>query len=306
MEQPSPTSDGKTKIITSTVIYGEQATGTAAPTSRSSSSQSHSGIIIGSVIGGIIALTAFAFILLFCIRRHHRTGGFDADFNPDRVDHGKHIDLMEDTVPGLITPFQYHQSPHVDGGMQQQGEQDSLYSPHYTPTSRRHSSVYMTPGRISDRNPGYIIGPGSVLPDGGGSAFTALDSGASFQRRSSWPRTMTRTSLSSNFLSSAYGGYVDMSTNESRSARDGETKGRYVKRVPRPTLMLASTLEGEEYNGESSTEGEQSQVSPASPQSPVLVHQDAGRVEPIQLETRLNAGVEEIPPTYDSLPASQM
>jgi hypothetical protein len=237
--------------------------------------------------------------------------------------------LVEDTPP-RVTPFQYHPSSHnIDGGMQQDEQcvenlsdvdvptygasfrrksslQDSRRSSQYAPTSGRHSSVYMTPGRVIDGNHGYIVHQGDISAHGGDSTFTALDSGVRVSKprgRSSWP-PQTMTSLSSRRSSdhSAYSGYVDL------NAKGGETKGRYMGRVRPPTLMLASTMESEEHNDEGSAEGEQeqleerqSQVSTHSPQSPVVVHRDAGWVEPIQVETQLNVGLEEIPPTYDSL-----
>jgi hypothetical protein len=178
--------------------------------------------------------------------------------------------------------------------------------------SKQLTSAYTMPGRVSDRNHGGLVNQGGIRPDGGGDASTELGSGVGSRGRSSWP-PRTTTSLSSHRLSSAYGGYVDLSMNDTRSVRNGETEVRDVKRVRRPTLMLASTLEGEGHSGEGSAEGEQealeerrSPVGTSSPQSPVLVHLDAGRIEPIQLEGQFNMEVEEIPPTYDSLPTSQM
>ena len=319
---PSSTSDGKTITITyasTTVIHAGATFGAAVPTSSSSSKNSHLGAIIGGVVTSVVALAIVLFLVYFCIRRRKRKD-VDGDSNPDRVGPGKHVDLAEDTAPTLITPFhvgtpsssapssmrQFDAGEPTDirGEMIPRGNPrypprtpppESRYSFEHTPNS---SGVYLV---AQDRASDHFSTPGDVQSsDVGG--FTSAPSQRSPGSRH--PLTVTTGSIQS--LNSGYGVTEGRSTTErqgkgryaSRRAKGREVSRRYSEGV-RSTGAVTST-ETLGRGGEDEDEPEQREPSESPPLSPVLVHQDAGRVETPYHEEQQPV---EIPPTYDSIPA---
>lgn len=241
---------------------------------------------------------------------------------------GKNVDLGEETAPAVVTPFQYHATtPSQDGSMRQfdlgsaAGVVGGVYpGPHSPPQSppqspppgsrysSEHSGAHLNRQASEASSAGYYNNNQSTLQPGVGAGIAGwagmvpLGQDPRNGSASPPPPTVSGSTYSSN---SAYGGIGG-----ARSAKEREAMGYTDGGQQQQQLGLATTLEGDEVGGSRQSMGggqqpmmggQQPQMNMAPPErvtSPVLQHQDGGRVEPVVHEEAPS----EIPPSYDSIP----
>jgi hypothetical protein len=259
-----------------------------ASTSSSSSKTSHAGII-GGVVAGVVSIIALVSFLYFRARR--RTDNFDAESIADKVTPTKHLDLGTETATPLVTPFPA-QSPSLSGsdsarrdGSPARVGGGSVYvagdpraSPHPPPSESLYSSDYTDISSV-------VFSPQGRPSDSGHDVATA--SGIGERGRSPWTPLLVFNAAD---VQGNTGGVV-------RNGKGREARSRYVG-----GMGLATPMEGEEHgeDGVSQRSGEQESPSspPASPLSPIIVHQDGGAVQSSYSDQK----PVEIPPAYHSLP----
>ncbi|KAF7307100.1 hypothetical protein MIND_00503300 [Mycena indigotica] len=267
--------------ITSTIPAGSTVVASSHDNVRSSS---HTGAIVGGVVGGLAVLGIAAGALLWYRRRSREKTDFDGDFDPARVGRptsgGPDMIQAGGTLPnlnldeeddgmggrlphsaiggGIVTPFTYtptvsafdassrSQSPPMPSGSPPPMSQYSHDG--YTPTMSSAGGYYSAA-------PQQALAPGGYYPpsESGSSAYSPR---SAKEREAMGSRSFAVANPTGNEQDSAIQNYL-------RSGPRGVPQG--------------------EHSG--------GPMASSSAASGVIVHQDGGRVGP-----------DEIPPTYDSIP----
>ncbi|KAJ7246312.1 hypothetical protein B0H12DRAFT_1126638 [Mycena haematopus] len=317
------TSNGQTFTtiveITSTISPGS----TVAASTSTPQSASHTGAIVGGVIGGLAFLGLVGGVLFWFHRRSRDKTDFDGNFDPARVtstgpipsdpemiqhhvgggtlpqmDLDDEDDGMGGRLPnsivggGIVTPFAYTPTASAYGSTRSRSPPASSGSP---PPMSQHSqdgyaSTMSSAGGYYAAVPQQLQAVGGYYPPGPPSSSSS--SGIQHMPRSAKEQEAGR---SGNFA-------VANPSTEAGDSRPisgpyNDQYQAYLRSGPQARRGSQS-----EYNDTSSYPP----LPPAASSSGasqraggVLVHQDGGRVEP---ETVLEEEADEIPPTYDSLP----
>ncbi|KAJ6621149.1 hypothetical protein B0H10DRAFT_2018968 [Mycena sp. CBHHK59/15] len=321
------TSNGQffTTVIeqTSTIAAGT----TVAASSVTSNSSSHTGGIVGGVIGGLTFLAIVAAAVLWFRRRSRYKSEFDGNFDPARVNSPRPVsagpemvshvtggtlprmnidddedDGMSGRLPhstvggGIVTPFTYSptistngllarsQSPPIPGFSPPPMSQHSQDG--YAPTTSSAGGYYTAVPQQTQAVGGYYPPPAPSSSGSSGNQYnprSAKEREALGARRSPGlgvanpPQENEPRSMSRNY-DEQYQAYLqDGPQNASRRSLIGG------KEPATPPMSPTASSSGASRR----TSG-------------VLVHQDGGRVDPAET---VSEDVDEIPPTYDSIPA---
>ncbi|KAJ7446441.1 hypothetical protein B0H11DRAFT_2084746 [Mycena galericulata] len=311
---------------TSIVSAGSTVVASSRPSTRQQAS--HTGAIVGGVIGGLAFLALLAAAFLWYRRRSRYKSEFDGNFDPARVtgtrpisagpemitaaaaggtlprmnieddDDGMGGRLPDSTIGGgIVTPFIYapsvsaynpssrSQSPPVPSASpppMSQYSQDG-YPPTLSSAGGYYTAVPQQPQAVGGY---YPPGPPSSSSS---SAYTprsvkereALGArGAGFAVAN--PSHDTEPRAFSGGYDEQYQAYLRAGPQNRRNSQ-GEFTGPSSSSPISPTASSSSSA-GQRTSG-------------------VLVHQDGGRVDPV--ETVPEEQADEIPPTYDSLPSGE-
>ncbi|KAJ6504406.1 hypothetical protein DFH09DRAFT_1201566, partial [Mycena vulgaris] len=320
------TSNGQTHTIivhkTSTIAAGS----TVVASSPTSQPTSHTGAIVGGVIGGLAFVGAIAAAFIWFRRRSRYKTEFDGNFDPAHVTSARPVssgpDLLTHTTGGtlprmnieddddgmgnrlphstigggIVTPFAYSptvsrygtstrsQSPPMPSGSPPPMSQYSQDG--YTPTLSSTGGYYAAVPQQAQAVGGYYPPP---APSSSGSSVNQN------------PRSAKEREASGARRSAGFAIANPSHENEPRArtmsgAYDDEQYQNYLRAGPQ--------------NARNSAQGDSPPLSPVAStsgasqrMSGVLVHQDGGRVEPV--ETVREEEADEIPPTYDSLPSGE-
>ncbi|KAJ6520033.1 hypothetical protein C8R45DRAFT_45037 [Mycena sanguinolenta] len=319
------TSDGQTFTtiieITSIIPPGSTvsaSTSTPPPTS-------HTGAIVGGVIGGLAFLTVVGGVIFWFHRRSRYRSEFDGNFDPARVtstrpvssgpemiqhigggtlprldiddeDDGMGGRLPHSTVGGgIVTPFAYTPTASAYGSTRSRSPPVSSGSP---PPMSQYSQDGYAP-TMSSAGGYYAAVPQQPQAVGGyyppAPPSSTSSSGNQYNPRSAKEREAGR---SGNFA--VANPSTDPGDSRPMSGGYNDQYQAYLRSGPQARRGSQS-----EYNDPSSYPP----LSPTASSSGasqrlggVLVHQDGGRMEP---ETVHEEEADEIPPTYDSLPDEQ-
>ncbi|KAJ7492416.1 hypothetical protein FB451DRAFT_1218216 [Mycena latifolia] len=315
------TSNGQTFTsivqITSTIAAGS----TVVASSTTSQPTSHTGAIVGGVIGGLAFLALLGAGFVWYRRRSRYKTEFDGNFDPARVTSTRPVssgpemithttggtlprmnidddDGMGNRLPhstiggGIVTPFTYaptassrSQSPPMPSGSPPPMSQYSQDG--YAPTLSSAGGYYTAVPQQAQAVGGYYP-----------PAAPSSSSASSYNPRSAKEREAQGGQRSAGFA-------VANPSNETEpramSGAYDEQHQTYLRAGPR---NARNSLQGE-YNDTASPPLSPTASSSGASQraSGVLVHQDGGRVEPIESVREEEA--DEIPPTYDSLPQGE-
>lgn len=283
-----PTTVVSTQFVTTTNAQGMSTTIKSTSTStglagghHTSTSSSHVAAIAGGTVGGVCGLVILLALAWFLARRRHRDD-FNGDFDPDSVAVG-----------------------HASGGRQSLIP-DGPNGAEVTPFVMREQGRHPTLPQIGDHDaeiPAALMAGGAARYATSGQdrqSYTSPSDGGYPQTESSY--TPNPYATSSGRSESAYGGPGGMAGVPPRSPTQGTTSVYSQFSQPR------SAKEREAYAQRHGAVGGSGQrplvlaTSSEEDESPVVVHQDGGRV-PDQHEER--TAEREIPPTYDSLPVNE-
>ncbi|KAJ6503320.1 hypothetical protein C8R47DRAFT_1192929 [Mycena vitilis] len=309
--------------ITSTVAAGS----TVVANKSSAPAASHTGAIVGGVIGGIAFLAIVAGVLVWLRRRSRYRSEFDGNFDPARVTGTRPVSSGPDmiqhhttggTLPrmdigddeddgmggrlphsmvggGIVTPFAYTPAGSA------YGPSTRSQSPPMPSGSPPPMSQYSQPSQYSqDTAPSSVGGYYTAVPQQAQAVggyypppppSSSGSSGNHYNPRSAKEREAAGGRRSGNFA-------VANPSNEAGGSRDDQYRA-YLQRGP-PGARRGS--QGEYMGGYPPASPTGSSSGAGQRTSGVLVHQDGGRLPE---HDTLHEEADEIPPTYDSLPSGE-
>ncbi|KAI0040120.1 hypothetical protein FA95DRAFT_1566654, partial [Auriscalpium vulgare] len=260
-------------VVTTVVVQHTQTIIPSEPSQsgsgRSSSSSSNTGVIAGGAAGGVTALLLFFLVFWWCRRRRQRDD-FDGIFDPDRV--VRHSG-RDDLVGAEATPYAY--DPAAGGAGARPGPA-------------------LSDGSSANVMRQYPDGKALLAYGGAGAAAASTGSASHYA-----PTDPEHRSEGSHYPP----------TSPSRSSFPAGAGAQDFHR-PSPGPSLPSSGTSTSYQTRASKEAaagfalanaEEGASAGPGPATPVIQHQDGGRVA----QAAPREAPQEIPPSYDSIPADQ-
>ncbi|KAJ7103319.1 hypothetical protein B0H15DRAFT_811831 [Mycena belliarum] len=300
------TSNGQTFTtvlqVTSTIAAG--STVVASP--KTTRTTSHTGAIVGGVIGGLAFLLAIGAGFLWYRRRSRYKDEFDGNFDPARVTSTRPVSTGPEmiantggTLPrmniddddddygvghgiphstrggGIINPFMYAPTAAPSSRSQSPPMSMSQYSQDgYAPTLSSAGGYYAAMPRETQAVGGHY--PPSAPSNGSASSYNPRSAKEREAQRAGFaianPSHDNEPRAMSGAYDEQYQMYLRSGPQNARNSPRGESD--------RPPLSPTASSSAASHRA-----------------SGVLVHKDGGRVDAVQEEQ-----ADEIPPTYDSLP----
>ncbi|KAJ7293122.1 hypothetical protein C8J57DRAFT_1268167 [Mycena rebaudengoi] len=325
------TSEGKTftTIVHRTSTISPGSTGIDSLPVSTKQTSSHTGAIVGGVIGGLALITVVVAAALWYRRRSRYRNEFDGNFDPARVTSTRpvsagpemiaqttggtlprmNIDDDEDDgmggrlphIGGIVTPFSYAPSASAYGSSARS------FSPPIPssspPPMSQHSQDGYTP-TMSSAGGYYTAVPQQAQAVGG--YYPPAPSSTSSGNQQYTPRSAKeREALGaqrSNFGVANPSHENELPSRPMSGPYDDQQYRSYLQEGPQNSRRSPQETQFNDQYSPASSQYASSSGAGRRTSSGVLVHQDGGRVEN---ENPIRHGGEEIPPTYDSLPAGE-
>jgi len=320
------TSNGQTFTtvveITSTIAAGSTVVA-SVPTGKPAAS--HTGAIVGGVIGGLAFLGIVGGALFWLRRRSRYKSEFDGNFDPARVTGTRPISndpemIQNHTGGGTLPRMDIEDEDDGMGGrLPHSTVGGGILTPFaYTPTASAYTPTASAYGSTRSRSPPLPSGSPPPMSQYSQDGYAPTTSSAGGYYTAAAQQVQAVGGYYPPAPPSSSGSSGNQYNPRSAKEREAGHSGTFAVANPSAEPSDSRPMSGGQYetylrSGPQARRGSQSEYNDPSsypPLSPtasssnagqrpggVLVHQDGGRLEP---ETVLEA--DEIPPTYDSLP----
>ena len=300
---PQPRLDSTTNSQGQTITSTQQITIIVGPSGASNStagvgsggSSSHTGAIVGGVVGGIGGLAILLILGWYLLKRHNKyKDDFDGDFDPDRVIGGRSsgagLDLAAGDAAPQVTPYSYSPNPQMA-------------------MAQNNSSSVLGPGAagVGAAGLGAAIGAGAAGASSRHGPPTSAPSAYSQPSQSQYGGSSSseaggaahRTSDYNN----AYAAYADGGESEagmsSPRGAGGYYTGDWRGPSPGPSVPSAATTGTLPSHKELEARGLRVRNERGEDDDgPVVQHTDGGRIPE---EGEATTPPREVPPSYDSI-----